>query len=473
MTDDLKVTGPITGGSHGWAFAARMDDVAAYGYVEEEYFLEGTAAVYGLADGASFTVDGRWSTEAKETLPFRTRLLVRRPADPAHFNGTVILEWNNVSMMHDLMMYELPGLAALGFAHVGVSAQRLGVHGAPDLMGDLGDPLVRWDPERYGSLDVPSEDLSFGIFTQAARAVGPKRPTSPADPMNDLHVERVIGTGVSQSAQRLHTYINGVHSIEGVIDGFIPLMQAGPMSPLVTPSDVSFSPFADETGAGTFGDIEAPLPLVFFKLRDDLAVPIFIFNSEVDAQFCLPIRRPDSDNYRSWEIAGTSHGGDSMERQLALDKRDMGQDYQPMMAFGTNTNGTSWNGPLHAALVHLDRWIATGDLPPSMPPIEVGDEAGKFRRDEHGNAIGGVRLPHVEAPVAALYGQGDASGWLMSLSGKTIPFSDEKLRGLYGDHATYVAKVKASADAAVVSGTLLAPDAAALVAAAESSSILA
>jgi hypothetical protein len=64
MADHPKATGPITGGSHGWPFGARLDDVTAYGYVEEEFFLEGTASTYGLADGATFTRDGRWSTVA-------------------------------------------------------------------------------------------------------------------------------------------------------------------------------------------------------------------------------------------------------------------------------------------------------------------------------------------------------------------------------------------------------------------------
>ena len=64
MADHPKATGPITGGSHGWPFGARLDDVTAYGYVEEEFFLEGTASTSGLADGATFTRDGRWSTVA-------------------------------------------------------------------------------------------------------------------------------------------------------------------------------------------------------------------------------------------------------------------------------------------------------------------------------------------------------------------------------------------------------------------------
>ncbi len=61
----------------------------------------------------------------------------------------------------------------------------------------------------------------------------------------------------------------------------------------------------------------------------------------------------------------------------------------------------------------------------------------------------------------------------MGLMGKVTPFSDEQLRALYGDHAGYVAKVKAAADACVAAGTLLPRDAADMVAAAESSDVLA
>lgn len=39
----FTVTGPITGGEHGWAFASYFGDISKLGYVEEEYFLEGVA----------------------------------------------------------------------------------------------------------------------------------------------------------------------------------------------------------------------------------------------------------------------------------------------------------------------------------------------------------------------------------------------------------------------------------------------
>ena len=35
-------------------------------------------------------------------FPYRTRMIVRRPADPADFNGTVVVEWQNVKAQFDL-----------------------------------------------------------------------------------------------------------------------------------------------------------------------------------------------------------------------------------------------------------------------------------------------------------------------------------------------------------------------------------
>ena len=74
------------------------DAVEQVGGIQEEYFFEGTATRYRLAGGATeYPVDGRWDIEPVDEQPFRTRMLVLRPADPADFNGTVIVEWNNVS----------------------------------------------------------------------------------------------------------------------------------------------------------------------------------------------------------------------------------------------------------------------------------------------------------------------------------------------------------------------------------------
>ena len=70
---DLEIQGPVTGGRHGWPFAASIEDLAALGYVEEEYFIAGTAPTYALAPDSAYTRDGRWSAEQIQTVPLRSR----------------------------------------------------------------------------------------------------------------------------------------------------------------------------------------------------------------------------------------------------------------------------------------------------------------------------------------------------------------------------------------------------------------
>src|ERR1700733_15394953 len=67
----------------------------AVGYVEQEFLVEGVARSFALA--GERTSDGSWSVKEDAEAPYVTRRLVRRPADPAAFSGTIAVEWNNVS----------------------------------------------------------------------------------------------------------------------------------------------------------------------------------------------------------------------------------------------------------------------------------------------------------------------------------------------------------------------------------------
>ena len=67
-----------------------------------------------------------------EIANFKSRIVVVRPIDDAAFNGTVVVEWFNVSggvdagpdwlQMHTELLRE-------GYVYVGVSAQAVGVQG--------------------------------------------------------------------------------------------------------------------------------------------------------------------------------------------------------------------------------------------------------------------------------------------------------------------------------------------------------
>src|SRR5262249_19053444 len=153
------------------------------------------------------------------TSAYRTRILVRRPANAAHFNGTVVVEWLNVSGGLDASpdwTYLHTFLIREGFAWVGVSAQQLGVEGGFSPLG-LDLSLKSQNPQRYGSLMHPGDSFSYDIFSQVAAAVRGAADTT----LGGLRAKRVIAAGESQSAFRMVTYINAVQPLAKAYDGFL------------------------------------------------------------------------------------------------------------------------------------------------------------------------------------------------------------------------------------------------------------
>ena len=114
---------------------------------------------------------------------------------------------------------------------------------------------------------------------------------------------------------------------------------------------------------------------------------------------------------------------------------------------------------MNAALRSLVRWVEQGARPASAPPISTQGET--VVRDARGNALGGVRLPFSDVPVAVLSGEGP-----IGFSGLTVPFDQATLKALYPTADVYVQAVTTAAQAAVAKGFLLAADAQRLVEAA-------
>ena len=167
----------VTGGGN--AFIGELEPwTDRDGYVQEEVVAAGIATAY---EPVAQPVDGRWVLEPASEADYRTRVLVRRPANPEDFSGVVLVEWHNVSGGVDAN----PGFANLqeeilrqGHAWVGVSTQSIGVQGgdvAVDVgeagQGILGLGLRGVDPERYGSLEHPGDRYAFDIYAQVAAAV--------------------------------------------------------------------------------------------------------------------------------------------------------------------------------------------------------------------------------------------------------------------------------------------------------------
>jgi hypothetical protein len=112
-------------------------------------------------------------------------------------------------------------------------------------------------------------------------------------------------------------------------------------------------------------------------------------------------------------------------------------------------------GPQHyvasAAIRKLDRWARRGIPPAPAPRLETVAGSATIVRDEHGIAVGGIRTPQVDVPIATFSGEGQF-GRACALLGTTTPFDAATLDSLYPDHRSYVSAVRKATKAAVRAG---------------------
>jgi Alpha/beta hydrolase domain len=407
------VSGPIgDAGIHGHALFDSPFDLAPFGYRDDEYFVSGTAR----------------NDAGTMTAPYTTRIIVTRPVAARRFNGTVLLDWVNVTAQFENAVDTVEAREMLlreGYAYVHASVQAAGICCTPLT------PKV-WDPVRYGSLSHPGDDFAADIFSQIARAV---RAPRGVNPFAGLRVSRVLAMGQSQSADKLATYVRTVQPTARVIDGF--LIHGGGSKIFDTP----------------------PVVPVLHLLSDEEATP----------------ENPNTTtNYRLWEIAGTSHSdfwigyyqvfgqgprtlADAERRPaselaaLNVAAGNYGEQIHPMQATCILAGGTM---PMHYAVstaIHrLDAWVRTGVAPPNGPRFVFAN--GQLARDGYGNAQGGIRLPPIDVPIATY------ESTVCVLGGITVPFSDVQIRLLYPTHAEYYAKMVAATKASVAAGWLLPAD---------------
>jgi predicted acyl esterase len=425
-----------------------VHDLSEYGYVEEEYMISGTArpTVQDVA-----LLEDEQPPIPNDVAEYATRMLVYTPEDPAQFNGDVVVEWMNVTRQRDAPVTWVNAYDYLlreGYAVVLASAQKVGVDDSED-----DRDLVAWNGDRYGDLTHPGDSYAYDIFSQAMQAV---KATPSTDPLNGLDVENVLATGMSQSGYYLQPYIADVHPDHGVADGFMP---------------VATNIFNTGVPATT--------------------TPTMHLNTEDEA----PSQAPDGESYRIWEVAGASHVNVylSVWSQLGAN-RDFGaetdvpfEEWNPATAgqygqiadasYGVcGTNYYPVRFAYRSALDHLQSWVRDGEAPPQIDNIEFEGEDAEMVTDEYDNAVGGLRLPVIDEPVASYYARDEVcqpteENPLANLQGATERLSEDQLTERYDGSDDYVSTIQSAAGSAVERGVLLEADSEELLAQAQAADI--
>jgi len=436
------VTGPIPSTaipgapSKAHIFFASDHPLAVHGFIEEEYFIEGAANRYNTPTGATGSV-------LDSGHPYRTRVVVRRPATDKTFNGTVLVEWINVTNGFDaenLWFFSWEHILRSGYAWVGVSAQRVGV-----------DRLKTWNAARYGALDVTNggtitnDALSYDIFMQAAQAL---RSPVGINLLGALKAKTFLAVGESQSAQRLSIFLNSVMPLDNVFDGVFLL--------------------------STFGQV----------VRPDPVVPVWKLLFEWDVRTGeAGVRMADSATFRTWEVAGTAHVDHHLRlSREPLELRDIGVSSEatlaPTCAVPTIGSRVPNHYVVNAALDHMSKWASDGakgkkKQPPTAPRLEISSfgpgNAGTIARNEFNLALGGIRLAEIEVPTGENVGD-SVTGGACPRWGYHKPFSLETLNSLYKNNGEYVKAVTKVTQENIKNGYLLEADGAATIEAAKATS---
>ena len=412
----------------------------ALGYRAEEFFVSGTASSYTADEQADYT----------------TRIVVLTPMDRDAFNGTVIVEWLNVSGGIDapaVWFMAHREIARDGYAYVAVSAQSVGVEGGASLVGaDMS--LKAQDPQRYSSLNHPGDAFAYDMFSQVGSLVK-------TGAIEQLDPEVVLAVGESQSAAYLTTYVNDVDPLAGVYDGFLVHSRFGPAAPL--------------DGSSVY-DASKPDAVDAVPFRPDLRVPTMTVITETDLvggwrTGYHAARRPDNELFRAWEIPGTAHADNYTIRVGFIDTgsvpmADIVAAYAPTNELmGTRLSYCINFAPQHhyvlqAAIAALNTWVRTGEPAPAGQPIALTEaDPPRLGLDANGIAEGGVRTPWVDVPIARTSGSAPQESPMSFLFGSGELFDTAALSALYpGGSAEYLARFTQALDRAIDSGFILAAD---------------
>ena len=415
-------------------------DIVAAGYVEEEYLLSGAAGVW--------TWDNDFRSVTLGSKPYTTRIVLRRPEDPAQFSGVVQLEPNHPDDDRALTWGALaPWILRSGHAHVGVTQD-------PAAIRDL----QRWDPERYGGLSIPDPTQRWDILGQVAALIHFGLDAA----LKNLAVNQVIVSGWSMTGTFWRTFLGeGFHercrlADVNAIDGYVICISSG------------------GAGRAGYGRLREDITLPLDDPRRTIGrhgIPIIELLSEAESETHHGVLREDEDGpedyYRLYEVAGTSHIATGTASILTNRRQftDRGWPTVPREIVEAKSTARI-DFVARAVFEAVDHWIKDGLVPPhadrfSYLPKEgrairgIMEESLPLARDRDGNVLGGIRTPWVDIPTATYVPHSSPSPgrclpaahapyadpkMLADLIGHMVPFAPEHLAQRYPSREAYLAR---------------------------------
>ena len=454
LTPEIRGPVPINDNSYPQLAVSRTQmpiDLAAAGYVEEEYIVNGLANVYDWAADGTLSV-------IKTDAPYATRILIRRPEDSGQFSGTVVVETLNNARDYDwafIWALSAEYFMDRGDVFVGVTHNPSGIRA-----------LKEFDPIRYGELyfanptpnetcgrfDAPSdseEGLKWDMISQVGGLL-----RSNTGPLAGFDVSRLYAT---THTREIMTYANSVHKYtrlaDGghVYDGFLMKSEYAEVDRISRCSEMPGE-----------GDPR--------RIIRHAGVPVIRVTAQGDVFNTWSVRRDDNDEkgdyYRLWEVAGAPHMDSIYYDHMPTLQDQMRAGQQGFianwpMAYACTPDIELLDFPvmrhaINAAFAALENWSRNGLAPPRAQRINVsngGTTEAAYINDEYGNVIGGMRNVYLDVPVATYFPHSPGPAVCRNL-GRKEAFSWQKLETLYGNSENYANRVDQRLESLVADGWL-------------------
>jgi hypothetical protein len=472
---------------------------APYGSFKPGEYVRWDARVEGeLSPTAERIPDlDKASRNPRGMVDYATRLTLLMPADPERGNGALLLEVPNRGRAISLSLYNSPRnvVVPVGSFDPGTG-----------FLQDSGYTIavVAWELG-YG-VELPTfadadgkrqfiEGAAFAIIRDVADFLA-RSSTDGAGTRNPLAgaISRTIALGYSQTGRFLKSFLlKGFNTSEGqrLFSGMHIL---GAAAGQITLRSIP-GPGSRAGESPTFADPEVrginEEPLATSEILEQMTMrgeilPRIVFVHTTTDYFTLRASlsrtgateaqdRPLPASVRVYDVAGASHTFISGSGQCKF----------PFAIL-------DWHPVMRATLVALDRWVSANTPPPPSQLMSLrvaGEDSMALRApahlpkaviqvpnlDEDGNAIGGIRLPDMVAPLGTHGGQNPPLSFGCSLGAAYVAFAKTKqereaandsrlsLAERYKDRNDYVNRIRGAALALERSGLLLGEDAAIIV----------